>query len=129
MRLIDTNPLQSSDATVGPRMYAIRRVSGHLRRDGSAWTFLFFCDQIPTFGDSHYVSDIPTQSMPCLSDWIVGSLSDQTPATYCERLVQDGFGLVVKVLREIKSSWKLLLCEFEAFLEEIVGYALTVGPT
>ncbi|TAQ87788.1 hypothetical protein B7494_g3869 [Chlorociboria aeruginascens] len=119
MRLIDTNPLRNSNDTRGPRMYIIRRISGHLRREGSAWTFLFFCDQVPTFEQSHYVSDIPAQSMPCLTDWIAGSLNDQTPNDHYDRLIQDGFGLVVKVLREIKSSWKLLLTDFEIFLEEI----------
>ncbi|OBT44090.1 hypothetical protein VE00_04506 [Pseudogymnoascus sp. WSF 3629] len=119
MRLIDTNPLGSSDSQTGPRMYLIRRVSGHLRKDGSAWTFLFFCDQIPTFEESNYVPDIPGQSMPCMPDWIVGSLNVRTPDSHYERLLDDGFGLIVKVLREIKSSWKLLLVDFEMFLEEI----------
>ena len=124
MRLIDTNPLLNSDDFIGPRMYIIRRVSGHLRRDGSAWTFLFFCDPVATFEESHYVSDIPGQSMPYPTDWITGSLNDDTPADHYDRLIKDGFGLVVKVLREIKSSWKLLLSEFETFLEDIVSYGI-----
>ncbi|KFY92521.1 hypothetical protein V500_04163 [Pseudogymnoascus sp. VKM F-4518 (FW-2643)] len=94
MRLIDTNPLGSSDSQTGPRMYLIRRVSGHLRKDGPVWTFLFFCDQIPTFEESNYVSDIPGQSMPCIPDWIAGSLNVRTPDGHYERLLDDGFGLV-----------------------------------
>lgn len=122
MGLIDTNPLEKADDTAGQRIYVIRRVSGHLRKDGLSWTFLFFCDQIPDFEESHYVSDIPGQSMPCLSDWISGSLNDHTPDHHCQRLVQDGFGLVVKVLREIKSSWKLFLNDLATFLEDVVSY-------
>lgn len=59
-----------------------------------------------------------------LSDWIASSLNDQTPSSHYDRLAKDGFGLVAKVLREVKSSWKILLSDFETFLEEIVSHAL-----
>ncbi|KAH0543624.1 hypothetical protein FGG08_002062 [Glutinoglossum americanum] len=100
-------------------MYVIRRATGYLRRDDLLWTFLYFCDPFPTFEESHYVSDIPGNSMLNLQDWIDKSLDDKNPDSHYEMLMQDGFGLVVKVLREIKTSWKLLLSEFETFLEEI----------
>lgn len=39
----------------------------------------YFCDQVLSFEENHYASDIPGQSMPRLSDWIAGSLNDKTP--------------------------------------------------
>jgi hypothetical protein len=102
-------------------MYVIRRVAGHLRRDGALWTFLFFCDPVLALEESKYTPDIPGESMDCISDWITKSLNEATPDGHYEDLVRDGFGLIVKVLREIKSSWKLLLSEFETFLEDIVS--------
>lgn len=60
------------------------------------------------------------------ADWIRKSLDESTPDKHFEELTRDGFGLVVKVLREIKSTWKLLLTEFETFLEDIVSNATII---
>jgi hypothetical protein len=39
-----------------------------------------------------------------------------------ENVGNDGFGLVAKILRDIKSSWKSMLTALETFLEDIVRF-------
>jgi hypothetical protein len=58
--------------------------------------------------------------MPPLTKWLTEALMPDSPQDHLERLANDGFGLVVKILRDIKSSWKLLLSEMEDFLEDLV---------
>lgn len=99
----------------------IRRASGHLKKEGSNWTFIFLCDPFPDFENSGYISDIPGNSLPPLADWMEGLLSHDTAEPYLDRLRVDGFGFTVKILRDIKSSWKLLLSEMETFLETLVS--------
>ena len=101
-------------------MYVIRRVSGHLRRDGDLWTFLYFCDPFEGFERSGYVNDLPGRSLAPLSSWLTDAFNPSSPQDHLQRLVSDGFGCVVKILRDIKSSWKLLLSEMEDFLEDLV---------
>jgi hypothetical protein len=101
-------------------MFVITRVTGHIRRDGDAWTFLFFCD--PFFGsqEANYASDIPAKSLSEVKDWVYDCIHPRSSQIHLNSLEKDGFGVVVKILRDIKSSWKLLLNEFETFLEDIV---------
>ncbi|KAL9608166.1 MAG: hypothetical protein Q9167_006986 [Letrouitia subvulpina] len=65
------------------------------------------------------VRHVPGEAMTPLPEWLGEIISPQAPQDYLERLAHDGFGLVVKILRDIKSSWKLLLGEMEDFLEEL----------
>lgn len=83
--------------------------------------FLYFCEPFQGFEQSGYVHDIPGNSMPPLSQWVTDSINPDSPQDHFQRLMADGFGLVVKILRDIKSSWKLLLGEMEEFLEDIVS--------
>ena len=55
-----------------------------------------------------------------LVKWLSDALSTNCPQEHLDRLVKDGFGLIVKILRDIKSSWKLLLSEMEDFPEDLV---------
>jgi hypothetical protein len=103
-----------------PRVYIIRRVSGHLRQDGKVWTFLYFCDPFESYQETGYVEDIPGQGMLSLSSWLQEALSTQSSEDHLHRLTADGFGLVVKILRDIKTSWKIFLSEVEEFLENLV---------
>ena len=103
-------------------MYVIRRAVGHLKREDKDWTFLYFCDPFPGFEQSAYVPDVPGGSLPPLDDWANGLLSSNTPDEYLDRLAADGFGFVTKILRDIKSSWKLLLSDMETFLEDLVSH-------
>jgi hypothetical protein len=88
------------------------------------WTFLFFCE--PFFGskESKYVSDIPENSLSDVKEWISECVHSGSSHDHLENLEKDGFGVIVKILRDIKSSWKLMLNEFENFLEEIVRKVL-----
>ena len=49
-----------------------------------------------------------------------------SPLDHFQRLESDGFGCIVKILRDIKSSWKLLLGEMEDFLEDLVRQSQSV---
>ncbi|KAK3171563.1 hypothetical protein OEA41_003647 [Lepraria neglecta] len=102
------------------RVYVIRRVSGHLRLDGHLWTFLFFCEPFQDFEKTGYRQDIPGNAMPPLSEWVTKAINEETPQEHLDRLGFDGYGLIVKVLRDIKTSWKLLLGEMEDFLEDFM---------
>lgn len=41
---------------------------------------------------------------------------------YLRDIAKDGSGIIAKILRDIKSSWKLMLAEMEGFLEYVVGH-------
>ncbi|KAL9100917.1 MAG: hypothetical protein Q9163_003777 [Psora crenata] len=58
--------------------------------------------------------------MPPLSQWMSDAIDPETPQSRFENLAVDGFGVVVKILRDMKSSWKLLLGEMEDFLEDLI---------
>lgn len=109
-----------------PRIFVFRRLTGHLRRDANLWTFLFFCEPFDGFKESNFVSDIPENSISDVKEWIPECIYAGSSQDHLENLERDGFGVVVKILRDIKSSWKLMLNEFENFLDEIVR---TSSPT
>jgi len=112
------------------RIFMIRRISGHLRYDDGLWTFLYFCDPYTQMDDAHFASDIPGNMQPPLESWVTDVLRDDTPEAFIDDLAKDGFGLVLRILREIKTSWKLLLNELEVFLEELVRrYPLVLYDT
>jgi hypothetical protein len=46
---------------------------------------------------------------------------------YAVNINKDGFGLIAKIVREIKSSWKLLLTALEIFLDDIVRSRASVS--
>ena len=102
------------------KIYAIRRVSGHLRLEADRWAFIYFCDEFKDFEKTHMLRQVPNNAMTPLTDWLNEAISPQTPQEHLDRLGHDGFGLVVKILWDIKSSWKLLLGEMEEFLDELV---------
>lgn len=102
-----------------PKIFVIRRISGHLRRDGKLWTFLYMCDPIDGFDKAHYVSDIPGTALSDITEWMSDCLHEQMSQSYALNICTDGFGLIVKILRDIKSSWKLMLTELETFLEDM----------
>ena len=106
---------------VYPRMFVFSRVTGHIRREGNCWTFLFLCD--PFFGaeKARYKSDIAEITISNIRNWVGECVNEGSSQEHLRNLEQDGFGVVVKVLRDIKSTWKLTLNEFEDFLEEIVS--------
>jgi len=52
--------------------------------------------------------------------WLSEYVKDDTPSELIDDLGRDGFGLVLKILRDMKTSWKLLLNEMEVFLEALV---------
>lgn len=114
----------SSVQSVSPRLYVLRRISGHLRRDGQLWTFIFFNDPYVDLSAAHYALDIPGGVQHPLSSWITEYVNKSTPEALLRDLSVDGFGLVTRVLREIKSTWKLLLNEIEHFLELLVSHGL-----
>lgn len=84
------------------------------------WTFLFFCDPFIGSEKANYVSDIPGNSLSDIKSWVPECLHEKSLKDHLISLENDGFGVVVKILRDIKSSWKLMLNEFEDFLETIV---------
>jgi hypothetical protein len=104
------------------RMYVIRRAAGYLQREKDQWTFLYFGQPFQHFERTGFVSDIPGESMAPMADWLKNALSKDSPQEHLSRLAEDGFGLVVKILRDIKSSWKLLLSDMEEFLEDLVSH-------
>ena len=106
------------------KVYIIRRISGHLRLEGHLWNFVFLCDPFQDCDKSGFVRDIPGDSMPPMTQWLSGAVDSHTPKEHLDRLSHDGYGLVVKILRDIKSSWKLMLGEMEDFLEELVSVSI-----
>ncbi|KAK3382999.1 hypothetical protein B0T24DRAFT_661591 [Lasiosphaeria ovina] len=55
-----------------------------------------------------------------MSSWVDDYVGENCPEAFIDDLSRDGFGFVLKVLREIKTSWKLFLNEMERFLEDLV---------
>ena len=82
---------------------------------------MFFCEAFQDFEKTGYRQDIPGNAMPPLSEWVTKAINEETPQEHLDRLGFDGYGLIVKVLRDIKTSWKLLLGEMEDFLEDFVS--------
>ena len=80
-----------------------------------------FVSRFRTPKDCYYVQDIPNEAMPPRSRWITDAINQESPTEHLQRLCLDGFGLIVKILRNIKTSWRLLLSEMEDFLEDVVG--------
>jgi hypothetical protein len=109
------------EQVMSSRVFVIRRISGHLRRDKDLWTFIYFCHPYTDLSNASLVSDIPGNVQPHLTSWITNFLGESSPSELLANLEKDGFGLVQRVLREIKSTWKLLLNELEVFLENLVG--------
>ena len=120
VRLMKFLKLKHDHGVERSRIYVIRRVSGHLQFDGQLWTFLFFCEPFKDFELSGYRQDIIGESMPPISRWVADAINANTSDEHLQRVGHDGYGLVVKILRDIKSTWKLLLSEMENFLEEVV---------
>jgi hypothetical protein len=70
--------------------------------------------------DANFASQIPGNAQPKMASWIDNYVAEGSPEALIEDLSDDGFGFVLKVLREIKTSWKLFLNEMEGFLEDLV---------
>jgi hypothetical protein len=104
-----------------PRVFVLRRIAGHLRRDGKLWTFLFFNDPYVDLSGAQYTLDIPGGVQHPVSAWITEYVHETSPNSLLNDLAEDGFGLVSRCLREIKSTWKLLLSEMDDFLESMVS--------
>jgi hypothetical protein len=62
------------------------------------------------------VGESVLESLPPI-DWAFNFLQKDSPEEPFDDLRQDGFGLVVWVLREIKTMWKHLLTEMEDHLK------------
>ena len=77
------------------------------------------CDPFEGFNEAKYVSDVPGTSLSDITEWMANSVHEGMNDTYAHNICRDGFGLIVKILRDIKSSWKLLLTELETFLEDM----------
>lgn len=99
----------------------MRRISGHLRRDGNLWTFLYFNDPYVDLSAAKYILDIPGGVQHPPESWITAYFNETTAEKILEDLQKDGFGLILHVLREVKSTWKILLSHMETFLETIVS--------
>ncbi len=106
----------------------MKRVTTHLRRDSELWTLLFICDPFPGYEESRYTPDVPGNALSTPSSWIMNCLNNQSSQEYLGKVAEDAFGLVVKVLRDIKTSWKLMLSDMELFLENIVRYRFALYP-
>lgn len=105
----------------GIRVFAIRKISGHIRRDKNLWTFIYLCYPFVDLEAAHLVPDIPGNVQPHLTAWISSFLNQDSPRALLDDLGKDGFGFVLRVLREVKTTWKLLLHEMETFLELLVS--------
>ena len=77
------------------------------------------CDPIDGFDQAHYMFDIPGTALSDIAEWISDCLRERISQSYAQDICTDGFGLIVKILRDIKSSWKLMLTELETFLEDM----------
>ncbi|KAK2603562.1 hypothetical protein QQS21_004242 [Conoideocrella luteorostrata] len=99
-------------------VFVIRRISCYIRFDNPLWTILFFNDLHINMSGAHYEEKIPGQVQLPVASWIMDFLSNaQSQEPLIRDLSHDGFGLIARLLREIKNSWKLLLNELE--LEEL----------
>ncbi|KAL0262803.1 hypothetical protein SLS55_001777 [Diplodia seriata] len=92
--------------------------------DYELWTSRFQssdreCDPYINMDAAKFATDIPGDVQSPLASWITEFVDESSPSALLEYLSQDGFGFVLKVLREIKTTWKLLLNEMEVFLEEL----------
>ena len=92
-------------------MFVIRRIAGHVRLDRKVWTFVFFSDRYVDLRGANYIKDSPSNVQSPLLMWMSESLTEDTPGVLFDNLSRDGFGFVLRVLREIKTTWKLLLHE------------------
>ena len=101
-------------------MYVIRRVSGNLRKDGKLWTFLYLSDPFQNFEQTGYISDTPNNALRPISTWLTEAMEPIGPQDHFQLRESDGFGRIVKILRDIKSSCKLLLGGMEDCLEDLV---------
>lgn len=99
----------------------MRRISGHLRRDGKLWTFLYFNDPYVDLDAAQYIEDVPGRVQSPPEHWITEFIHEGMHVALLKDLSMDGFGLVLRVLREIKSTWKLLISQMEDFLEALVS--------
>ncbi|PVH79483.1 hypothetical protein DL98DRAFT_589352 [Cadophora sp. DSE1049] len=105
-----------ADPPERPRIFVLRRIAGHLRHDNNLWTFIFFADPYLDISSANYISDIPGGAVSPFSVWLSEYVKDTTPQQLLDDLGGDGFGLVLQVLRNVKTSWKLLLNEMEVFM-------------
>ena len=130
MRLLDLEQQQDSNrsnraapngsSNAGARIFVVRRISAHLRQDADLWTFIYICSPYMNFDDAHLTTEIPGNVQMPISSWIADFINEKSPCEFLEDLRQDGFGFVLKVLREIKTTWKLLLNEIGVFLEDLI---------
>lgn len=120
VRLVRLLDVATPGDKVDPSVFIIRRIAGHLRRDGHLWTFLYFCDPYVDMREANFVSHIPGKAQPPLESWMDAYIGTQTSPAFIDDLCEDGFGFVVSILREIKTSWKLFLNGMEVFLENLV---------
>ncbi|KAK0724025.1 hypothetical protein B0T21DRAFT_48532 [Apiosordaria backusii] len=116
VRLLDT---ESRGEKPDNRVFVLRRVSGHLRRDGNLWTFIYFPDPYIQMDDARFAPNIPGDVQHRLESWVTNLIHTDSPEPFVNDLCNDGFGMICMVLREIKTSWKLFLNEMEAFLENL----------
>lgn len=63
--------------------------------------------------------DMPGVALSNVHEWISECLHADMSHDYAKNICNDGFGFTIKILRDIKSSWKLLLTALETFLEDI----------
>lgn len=101
-------------------MFVIQNIAGHVRLDRKLWTFIFFSDPHVDLSAANYIEYIPSNVQSPLSMWISEFLNEDTPDALFDDLRRDGFGFVLRVLREITTTWKLLLHEMQIFLESLV---------
>lgn len=101
-------------------MFVIRRISAHIRRDATLWTVLFFSDPHVSLDHAHYEADVPGRAQPLPEVWLTDWIRETSPPDLIKDLGKDGFGFVLRLLREIKGTWKLLLNEMEIFLEDMI---------
>lgn len=100
------------------RVFIIRRISCHIRLDGNLWTVIFLNDPYLDLSEARFVCDIPGQVQQPVTSWVLDLINSDK--SLIEDLRRDGFGFTARLLREIKTTWKLLLNELEVFLEQIV---------
>lgn len=117
VRLLDT---ASQGRKLDPRVFLLRRVSGHLRLDGNLWTFIYFPDPYVDIDEAHFASYVPGDVQGPLASWADSYVGEDSHESFIDDLSHDGFGFVVRILREIKTSWKLFLHDMEVFLEDLV---------
>ncbi|KAK5159436.1 hypothetical protein LTS14_002578 [Recurvomyces mirabilis] len=121
VRLLNLISRKGGQPVATSRVFVIRRISGHIRKDEGLWTFIYFCYPNTDLADAHLVTDIPGGVQPHFTTWITDFLQAASPTELLDDLSHDGYGFVLRVLREIKTTWKLLLNEMEVFLEDLNG--------